>query len=180
MYHGCACWLIRAARSYHQLHPLPSTSDVDPVSWAAWNWKRVWRSKELTVRDLNIPSGPTTHLTGSINLDKGLLSGTVDHRHYFRDTVFYALNWTQMNSGRIEQAVAEFRLVVRGLYFGIFPLKISHSTSTTSASYLQRNAMTRLRWGPMKGYVAHSYLLDSFLTLFRDKSDPTKFLIEID
>ena len=159
---------------------LPSTSEVNLEAESAWNWTAVWRSKNLTKRDLNIPSRPTTHLTGSINLDKGLLSGTVDHRHYFRETVFHALPWIPKRSGTIEEAVADFRLVVRGLDYGSFPLKISHTTSTTSTSYLQRNAMTRLQWGLVKDYVAHPHMLNSLLTLFMNKTDPKKFLIEID
>ncbi|HWU70188.1 MAG TPA: phospholipase D family protein, partial [Pseudoxanthomonas sp.] len=57
-------------------------------------FERVWESKALTKRDLNVPDGKNTHKTGSINLDKGLLEKGIDQRKYFRDEVFNLLNWT--------------------------------------------------------------------------------------
>ena len=146
---------------------------------APQGWERVWQSKALTERDLGIPTGATTHPTGSINLDKGLLPETMDHRHYFRDTVFNALEWASGRPG-IEEAVARFQLVVKGVTLGDFDLTIAHSTSTTNRSYLQRNAMTRLRWGQVQQHVANRNLLQRSLTLFRNRADPMSFLIEID
>ena len=143
------------------------------------SWERVWQSKALTERDLGIPTETWTHRTGSINLDKGLLPGTTDHRHYFRDTVFDALKWVPGRQG-IEEAVARFRLVVKGVTIGDFNLTIAHSTSTTNESYRQRNAMTRLRWGQVQKHVANRNLLQRPLTLFRNRADPAQFLIEID
>ena len=143
------------------------------------SWERVWQSKALTERDLGIPTETWTHRTGSINLDKGLLPGTTDHRHYFRDTVFDALKWVPGKQG-IEEAVARFRLVVKGVTIGDFNLTIAHSTSTTNKSYRQRNAMTRLRWGQVQKHVANRNLLQRPLTLFRNRADPAQFLIEID
>jgi HKD family nuclease len=53
----------------------------------------VWESKPLEERDLNIPKGLNTHVTGSMSLDKGLLEGEdVDHRHFFYNEVFRDLN----------------------------------------------------------------------------------------
>ena len=112
-------------------------------------------------------------------MDKGLLLGTTDHRHYFRDTVFNALTWTP-GKPVIEEASAQFQLIVKGVTYGDFDLTLSHSTSTTSKTYLQRNAVTRLRWGQVRQYVAHQDLLNRSLTLFRDTATPTRFLIEID
>ena len=142
-------------------------------------WERVWESKAFTERDLGIPTGATTHRTGSINLDKGLLPETTDHRHYFRDTVFSALTWAPGKPG-IYEAVARFHLVVKGVAYGDFDLTLSHTTSTTSKTYLQHNAMTRLRWGQVQQHVAHRHLLQRSLTLFRNRVDPMRFLIEID
>ena len=142
-------------------------------------WERVWQSKALTERDLEIPTGATTHRTGSINLDKGLLPETTDHRHYFRDTVFNALEWVPGRQG-VEEAVARFQLVVKGVTLGDADLTIAHSTSTTNTTYRQRNAMTRLRWGRMRQHVANRNLLQRSLTLFRNRADPMRFLIEID
>ena len=147
--------------------------------WGLVTWQQVWESKPLTERDLGIPTGPTTNRTGSINLDKGLLPNSTDHRHYFRDAVFNALTWTDGRPG-IEEATARFQLVVKDVAHGDFDLVLSHSTSTTSTTYRQRNAMTRLRWGQVRPFVAHRHLLERSLSLFRDRVRPTRFLLEID
>lgn len=141
----------------------------------------VWESKPLAERDLNVPSGTNTHATGSMNLDKGLLPESVDHRHYFRDDVFPSLMWTSTNaSGKTEEAFAKFQLVLKGISYGEFDLRIGHSTSTDSKTYKQNNAMTRLSWGPMRDYVARNDLIGRNLSLYRDKVDPKRFVLEID
>lgn len=140
----------------------------------------VWTSKALERRDLNIPiPGGNTNVTGSINLDKGDMDADVDHRHYFRDEVFAGLSWP-INSAAVDKAEAEFALTIKGVDHGTFVLTISHTTSTTSATYLQRNAMTRLLWGDARGLVQDPSLLGRYLSLYRDKADPTLFMLEID
>lgn len=139
----------------------------------------VWESKPLTERDLTIPSGVTTHATGSINLDKGLLEEDIDHRHFFRDEVFPALSWSP-KSTTVEEAYARFGLIVKGVDHGEFELRIGHTTSTTSTAYKQRNAMTRLSWGEMKPHVARPDLIGRTMSLYRNAKDPSRFVIEID
>jgi len=139
----------------------------------------VWESKPLTERDLTIPSGTNTHATGSINLDKGLLEENIDHRHYFRNNVFPALSWKNRNR-TVDEAYATFGLIIKGVEYGEFELRIGHTKSTTSRAYLQRNAMTRLSWGPMKPYVAQEGLIGRTMSLYRNVSVPTRFVIEID
>jgi HKD family nuclease len=141
----------------------------------------VWESKPLTRRDLTIPTAANTHATGSINLDKGLLEESVDHRHYFRDEVFSDLTWAATNAtGKVEEAFAKFQLVLKAVSYGEFDLRIGHSTDTTSRMHRQRNAMTRLSWGPMREYIARDDLIDRTLALYRDKADPKRFVLEID
>ncbi|MBC7148501.1 MAG: phospholipase D family protein [Rhizobium sp.] len=139
----------------------------------------MWQSKPLTERDLNIPTGQKTNKTGSINLDKGLLPEQEDHRPYFRNKVFNALRWTY-RLPTVDEAYAQFLFILKGVNYGMFDLAIRHTTSTTSKSYLQSNAMTRLSWGPLKNYVSDTSLLGRTFSLYRDKLDPTKFVIEID
>ena len=155
--------------------PVPHA--VKPTTRIAW--EQVWISKPLTERDLSIPKRKNTHLTGSINLDKGLLAETVDHRHYFRNDVFNGLTWTPTRP-TVDEASATFQLVVKDIEYGKASLRIAHSTSTTSATYRQRNATTRLRWGPLRTFIANPDLLGRRLTLYRDTKDPEMFLIEID
>lgn len=139
----------------------------------------VWESKPLTRRDLTIPDATGTHATGSVNLDKGLLPDDVDHRHYFRDDVFPHLSWAT-RSKTVDEAFAKFQLVMKGISYGEFDLAIRHTTSTTSKAYKQRNAMTRLSWGPVREYVARPDLIGRTLALYRDKVDPSRFVLEID
>lgn len=155
--------------------PVPVTAPPSP----AVGFDLMWMSKDLTERDLNVPTGSNTNSTGSINLDKGLMAPSVDHRHYFRNNVFAALNWTP-RSATVDEANAIFELVLKGVYQGAFDLKIRHTTSTTSASYLQNNAMTRLSWGDMAPFVKQPSLVGRSMALYRDINNPTLFMIEID
>lgn len=139
----------------------------------------VWESKPLTRRDLTIPDAKGTHATGSVNLDKGLLPEEVDHRHYFRDDVFPHLVWVN-RSATVDETYAKFQLVLKGISYGEFDLPIRHTTGTTSKAYKQKNAMTRLSWGPMREYVARPDLIGRTLALYRDKVDPARFVLEVD
>lgn len=145
------------------------------------NLELVWESKALTRRDLTIPDSSGTHATGSVNLDKGLLPDAVDHRHYFRDVVFSGLTWAATNAtGKVEEAFTKFQLVLKGVSYGEFDLRIGHSTDANSTTYKQNNAMTRLSWGPMRTYVARTDLIGRTLALYRDEADPSRFVLEID
>ena len=144
------------------------------------DYELMWVSKELTRRDLNIPrAGRNTNATGSVNLDKGLMEESVDHRHYFRDVVFAGLDWPTM-SGQVDKATASFAITIKGVDHGTYDLTVRHTTSTASATYLQRNAMTRLSWGEAKELVQDRNLLDRKLALYRDRANPTGFMLELD
>lgn len=161
---------------------IPATAVVSPVavtSTAGVKLELMWESAPLTERDLNIPTGATTNKTGSINLDKGRLPEYVDHRPYFYDEVFNSLSWTP-RSLTVVEAYAKFQLILKGVDYGEYDLAVRHTTSTTSKSYLQKNAMTRLSWGPIKGYIANRSLIGRTLSLYRDAADPTRFVLEID
>lgn len=173
---------IKKTRPTLVVQKSPVDSDVTEVAVTVnkGSLKLVWESKPLEERDLNIPSGTNTHATGSMSLDKGLLARDVDHRHYFRDEVFSQLSWTPTNRAHIEESQAEFELVIKGISYGKFTLRIGHKTDTTSASYLQRNAMTSLSWGDAKEYITQRDFIGRTLSLYRDEEDSTRFLIEID
>lgn len=157
----------------------PAPAEEAPAPTAGVELELVWQSKELTRRDLDVPTEERTHRTGSINLDKGLLPEDVDHRHYFREEVFDALNWAP-STATVDEAYARFQLVVRGVDYGAFDLRIAHTTSTNTRSYEQRNAMTRLSWGLARDHVANPTLIGGRLSLYRDRANPTRFVLEID
>jgi HKD family nuclease len=143
-------------------------------------FEHMWDSTPLTERDLSIPKGTNTNATGSINLDKGLLDPSIDHRDYFRHEVFKYLLWKPTGRKTVEEAHANFQLVIKGVNYGDFDLRIGHTTDKSSTMYLQRNAMTRLSWGPIKQFIGDPQLIGRTMSLYRDSSDPTLFLIEID
>lgn len=143
------------------------------------NLELLWESKPLTERDLTIPSGANTHRTGQISLDKGKLDAEIDLRHYFRDEIFDHLTWTA-RSGALEEAFANFALVIKGISYGEFRLSIKHNTDTTRRTYLQHNAMTRLSWGDMRRFIANRNLIGRSLSIYRDVTNPERFVIEID
>ena len=164
----------------------PIKPPVAPIAPAApvarERLEQVWESNGLTRRHLNIPTGANTNPTGSMLLGIGAWEG-IDQRHYFRDDVFEALNWTPDPSpsrSHIERAEAKIRLIVKDVDYGVHAMHLSHNTRTDTRAYEQRNSMTGLHWGDAKPIVAKEDLLDRALKLFRETDDPTRFTLEID
>lgn len=159
--------------------PLPAGGIHSPQSTSL---NLVWESSPLTRRDLNIPTGKSTNRTGSMLLKKGVLD-EVDQRHYFRDEVFDGLNWaydTAKNKGHIERAEAQFSIVIKGVDYGVFTLKLSHNTDVNSKTYAQKNSMTNLHWGNAVDLVAKEDLLNRTMSLYRNPVTANSFVIEID
>lgn len=164
--------------------PIPSPrvdaedEQIDPSMSVGWTF--LWESAELTRRDLTVPEqGRNSNPTGSINLDKGRLNDDVDFRHYFRDEVFQELEW-KTKSKTVDEAHAMFKLVIKGVDYGEYELRIGHTTSTDSAAYLQKNAMTRLSWGAAREHIAKEEYIGRTMSLYRDSNDTQHFMIEID
>jgi len=159
---------------------LPSRAPQAAVALPKDEFYLLWESKPLEERDLNIPKGATTHVTGSMSLDKGLLEG-VDHRHFFYDDVFQGLKWTaKQKEPHLRVAQADFEVVIKGINYGKHTLTLSHNTNTQSKSYEQNNAMTNLRWRPIKDLIRNRDLMGRTLSLYRKDTKPPEFLIEID
>jgi len=141
----------------------------------------IWESRGLKERDLTIPSGGTTHRTGSMLWKKGAAEG-IDQRHFFRDEVFAGLNW-QRDTGKkkhLERTEASFQIIVKGLNYGSFELELSHNTKTNTKTYKQKNSMTSLHWGAARKFVAKRDLLGRIMSLYRKEGNPPEFTIEID
>lgn len=169
---------IRVARPVAP--PVPPVAPAAPV--ARERLEQVWESNGLTRRHLNIPTGANTNPTGSMLLGVGAWEG-IDQRHYFRDEVFEALDWTPDPAparAHIERAEAEMRLIVKDVDYGVHTMHLSHNTRTDTKAYEQRNSMTGLHWGDAKPLVAKEDLLDRVLKLFRETDDPSRFTLEID
>ncbi len=141
----------------------------------------LWISKPLTKRDLNVPTGGSTNVTGSMLFTKGILQD-IDHRHYFRDIVFADLAWTfdlRPNSTHIERATAFFRFMIEGEDCGEFELTLSHNTKTDSTAYLQKNSMTQISWGKAKEVIDKPELIGKVCKLYAVASDLNRFVFEI-
>lgn len=160
--------------------PVPPVAPAAPV--ARERLEQVWESNGLTRRHLNIPTGANTNPTGSMLLGVGAWEG-IDQRHYFRDDVFAALDWTPDPAparAHLERAEAAIRLIVKDVDYGERTLHLSHNTRTDTAAYEQRNSMTSLHWGDTRPLVAHEDLLGRVLKMYRETDDSTRFTLEID
>jgi HKD family nuclease len=130
----------------------------------------VWKSGPLTERDLNIPKGANTNVTGSMLLKKGQTTG-IDQRHYFRDVVFASLPWandSKPSAAHLERATAFFHFIIEGADYGTFSLILTHNTKTNTKTYLQNNSMTSLSWGKAKNLIAKENLIGKIATLYKN------------
>jgi HKD family nuclease len=167
---------IRSAETSASAVSPPTQSPTLPVG----NYYLVWESKDLTERDLNVPTGANTNRTGSMLLKKGAFEN-IDQRAFFRSEIFEDLQWGRdPNKPHLERAVASFELVVRNVNYGKFRLRLTHNTNTRSRSYLQNNAMTSLHWGDVAAIVRQRDLLGRIFYLYRKDTLPPEFMIEID
>jgi hypothetical protein len=153
------------------------------IATPANDWLPMWRSKPLTERDLALggQGGGTTHSTGSMLLKGGewKANAGADFRHYFFDDVFAALSWTVGSSSHLREAFAVFEIDVEGQTPAEHILRISHNTSTTTKTYLQRNGMTSLSWRDASPLVRRNENLNGVLILYRLRQNPQKFRITI-
>ncbi len=140
----------------------------------------VWESIGLKRRDLDIPTNPRTHRTGSMLLKKGAMED-INPRHFFRDDIFAALKWTpDKKKPHLERATAQFELVIKNLNYGRFALKLSHNTRTDNADKKTKNLVTQVHWGDARPFIADEDLLSRTMYLYRKDTDPPEFQIEID
>ena len=146
-------------QSQETIPQMPLAKDTDQ--------ELLWISRPLTERDLNIPTGSTTHPTGSMLLKKGDISD-IDQRHYFRETVFADEDWERdPKRPKYERVMVPFYFQTNGEVSGPYSLKISHNNDTESKSYLQKNSMTSISWGDAKEIIAKCEFLGKKAVLYR-------------
>lgn len=151
-----------------------STEIVVPHSSVSFatitNNQLLWKSKPLKRRDLNIPDKEKTNPTGSMYLKVGDPSQKIDQRHYFREVVFCNAAWQFDSDPRYsyyERCFVKFRIIVKGIDYGIHELKLSHDTRTDTPTYRQKNSVTQIHWGSsVKPLIAHEDLLNSILYIY--------------
>ncbi len=143
-----------------------------------YTMEKVWESKALKERDLNIPTGENTHATGSMTLKKGAYDD-IDQRTYFRNVVFNELTWVNEKNNYLEYAEAYFYVIVEGINYGKYKLKLKHDIRTNTKSYEQRNSMTHLVWNDAKQFIANRGLIGKTLKIYAIKPSDSEFVIEI-
>ncbi len=161
---------------------LASKGLAGAVATAGFGFDLVWESKPLRRRDLQIPDGANTAVTGSKLLGKGAMD-QIDPVTYFREDIFGHLKWSRFTNraGNVaEKADAQFQLWVKGENHGTFSLTISHSLKRVRAAKKDKNSPTELRWNDAAKMIARPDLLDRTMRLYRDIGDPMDFAIEID
>lgn len=173
--------LSRKPRSVTNHTQPPSSGPT--ASLGIINDNLLWRSNQLSQRDLNIPTGTNTNATGSMLLKRGDMPETVDFQHYFRNNVFSHLNWVHDTAPRthhIERTKAKFRMIIKGIDYGVYELDLSHNSDDNSKTALQNNALTSLHWGQAKPLVAHQELLGGILCIYAPDTGSDFYTITID
>ena len=142
-------------------------------------YKCLWSCSNLTRRDLNIPTGTNTNVTGSMLLKKG--NSDINPRRYFYEEVFSALTWrnnTRRGYEYILLADCTFRMVIEGRDYGNYKLTISYNPLDNTATTQQANSNTSLRWGEAISLINHEELLGKSLFLLKNINSG-EFVIEI-
>lgn len=140
----------------------------------------LWQSGSLTERDLNIPKSVKTANTGSMLFKKADMD--INPRHYFRDEVFQNLNWVfdiKPKTAHYERAIANFKIVISGIDYGTFLLKISHNTDSKHLEDKKQPA-TQLHWGKAKYLIAQDELIGKTATLYKDVTVADTFTLIIE
>lgn len=140
---------------------------------------KIWRSGELTERDLNIPKSKGTNLTGSMLLKKG--NTDIDNQTYFRHQAFKNLKWEilKLNKPYFEYTVVKFHFLIEGINYGIYELSIKHDTRTDTKTYLQKQPMTHLMWGDVKDLVKNRNLLGKEASIYSIKGKDDEYIFSI-
>lgn len=144
------------------------------------NFEEIWKSKELTERDLNIPSNANTNTTGSMLLKKGAYD--IDQQTYFYEEAFADLDWNPGtgNKAKFLYAKAQFDFLIDGVFIKGSELVLKHDPRTDTKTYLQKQPMTHLLWGDARPLVAKRHLLEEVMTIYKDKNNEGKYLIKIE
>lgn len=147
----------------------PSIRVSSRVTTATGAWVLCWESSPLTERSLNIPQHSGTNITGDINLVAGLMTG-INFQTYFRNNVFVSEIWGTDAGSRaphLERCHVNFEIVINGVTLGNYNLEVTHDPRTNTSSYIQRNAMTKLKWGSALTLVQDRSLLGLTLKIYK-------------
>jgi hypothetical protein len=145
------------------------------------HYSHVWQSKPLTERDLNVPTGPNTNVTGSMLWKKGL--SNLDQLHDFYSKIFNGLAWhpdSNPSKSHLLRASAQFDIYIHRVFQGSFNLTLTHNTLTNTRSYEQGNSMTSISWGDAKSIIANPAYLNLYMHLYKSVNLSDPFILTIE
>ena len=167
-----------AARRRPDSAPIPVTASGKVIPPDEDELELLWSSGPLKRRDLSIPAGKNTSLTGSMLLKKG--ESDIDQQTYFKEVVFKDFGWSDDDRTKGKKiARIPFQLVVDGTDYGTRVLTVTHDTRTDTASYKQRQPMSAIRWGEARALVSNEAYLNKTMRLYKDPDDQTQFILTI-
>lgn len=137
--------------------------------------EEVWKSNKLAKSHLGIVKNGT-HAKTEMSLGKGQYR-QIDQLTYFRECVFKGLDWKN-NKNRDETATAYFTIIIAGINYGEYKLKILHKRKGMVA-YKQNNYVTSIKWGDVSYLIKNEGLLERELTLYKTH-DEEHFVIDIE
>lgn len=155
---------------------VPKSKEFDS---ALLKYVEIWKSKELKERDLNVPTGEKTHVTGSMLLKKG--SYEINQQTYFYEEAFKDLDWKKGsgNQNKFLYAEAHFDFMIDGVFIEGEKLTLKHDPRKDTATFLQKQPMTHLLWGKAKKLVAKTHLLGEIMTIYKNTEKSHSYLIQI-
>ncbi len=137
--------------------------------------EEVWRSNKLTKSHLGIVKSGTKPKV-EMSLVKGQYR-QIDQLTYFRNVVFGALDWINNEKGD-EIATAYFTIIISGINYGEYELKVLHKRKGMKA-YTQDNYVTSIKWGTASYLLKNENLLGRELVLYKTHNEK-HFLINIE
>lgn len=151
------------------------SSHIKPVTNITSGW--LW-SKKLSGRDLGNPKpkSQTTNATAELGMSQGSLVRKIDQRTYFRNVVFSNLSWKN-NGNNKYSSNANFEIIISGICWGVYNLKIIHDANYNTKSSKQSNIHTKIKWGPLSSSIKNPNLLNKIINLYYLGSN--KYQLEI-
>jgi hypothetical protein len=137
----------------------------------------VWSKLKLPASDLQFP-GSNGNPTGVLRLTQAKFKidgAIIDQTTYFRHIVFGKLHWTKDSDKEI--AVAEFALVIAGVFVGEYKLQLTHNPKWESN---ESNYTTHVHWGEATSRIKHRSLIGRSLHLYAPSGAGLPYIIEID
>lgn len=131
---------------------------------------QVWIKQNLPAGDLQLLK--TCHASGVLRLTQSNYG--IDQTTYFRNNVFFKLNWVPVHGK--EMASANFKIITHGIDRGDFLLEISHKPSWEAN---QDNYTTGIHLSPISHIIQDQALIGKDLYLFNAQGFNYDYLIEI-